>query len=248
MTFSCLFKLMHLSLILKEAIGPRDLRLKLQKKEEKQRPGIRDLREKLSGVVQSQLQKAEPAPAPIRPKPASEITKPVRYDPAVGAKQAVPKPASSKETLKQVWSISLTVSSSMSVSLVCAHACLCTCMPTCICRVWMCCVCVWERESGARMFNSCRRITISIAVNLVTIVIYRRSTEIDTVNFVFCFGLFSFYYLLFIVDRCGISWHWIYLMMVFIKSIHIRLKLKGFLVCCCLVGLQHYSSNIMQFD
>lgn len=81
-------------------VGPRDLRLKLQKKEEKQKSGVRDLREKLSGV-QSRLQKAERAPALIRPKPASEIAKPVRYDPAVGAKQAAPQPASSKETLKQ---------------------------------------------------------------------------------------------------------------------------------------------------
>lgn len=81
-------------------IGPRDLRLKLQKKEGKQNSGVRDLREKLSGV-QSRLQKAEPVPAPTRPKPASQITKPVRYDPAVGAKQALPQPASSKEMLKQ---------------------------------------------------------------------------------------------------------------------------------------------------
>jgi hypothetical protein len=87
---------------LNEAIGPRDLRLKLQRKEENQKPGVRDLREKLSGVVQLQHQKAEPAPAPVRPKPASEFTKPGRYDPIVGAKQAVPKPAASKETVKQV--------------------------------------------------------------------------------------------------------------------------------------------------
>jgi hypothetical protein len=94
---------------LNEAIGPRDLRLKLQRKEVKQKPGVRDLREKLSGVVQSQQKNVEPAPAPIRPKPASEVTKPAsrvtqpgRSDPAVGARQAVPKPASSKETVKQV--------------------------------------------------------------------------------------------------------------------------------------------------
>ncbi|KAJ3708818.1 hypothetical protein LUZ61_012523 [Rhynchospora tenuis] len=84
-----------------KAIGPRDLRLKLQKKEEKQTSGVRDLREKLSGVATSRPQKAEPAAAPIRPKPVSEITKPARYNPAVEATQAVPKPASSKEPLKQ---------------------------------------------------------------------------------------------------------------------------------------------------
>ncbi|KAJ4748749.1 SAM domain protein [Rhynchospora pubera] len=82
-------------------IGPRDLRLKLQKKEEKQTSGVRDLREKLSGVVPPRPQKAEPAAVLIRPKPVSEITKPARYNPAVEATQAVPKPASSKEPLKQ---------------------------------------------------------------------------------------------------------------------------------------------------
>lgn len=113
--------------ILNEDIGPRDLRLKLQKKEEKQKYGVRDLREKLSGV-QSRLQKAEPVPAPTRPKPASQITKPVRYDPAVGAKQALPLPAASKETLKQVWSIIISPSSlplSLSSMLMCVLVCTC---------------------------------------------------------------------------------------------------------------------------
>ncbi|PIN26180.1 RNA-binding protein Bicaudal-C [Handroanthus impetiginosus] len=66
-------------------IGVKDLRLKLQRKSIEQATqsvrgsvsgGARDLREKLSGTLYSRP--VESKPPPVRPKPASEVSKPSR--------------------------------------------------------------------------------------------------------------------------------------------------------------------------
>ncbi|KAJ3683277.1 hypothetical protein LUZ60_013504 [Juncus effusus] len=83
-----------------KSVGPRDLRLKLQRKDQKQRT-ITDLREKLSGFIQPQPVKTRPAPVKTQPvirpaKPVSEIVKP-----GSEAKRVVKASSSSKDVSKQ---------------------------------------------------------------------------------------------------------------------------------------------------
>lgn len=73
-------------------VGPRDLRLKLQRKSINQGRGpmsgaTGDLREKLSGILYSRT--VESKPPPVRPKPAPEASKPPRK--SVVAKAPAPK-------------------------------------------------------------------------------------------------------------------------------------------------------------
>jgi len=101
-------------------VGSRDLRLKLQKKASQQsyqggrESGVRDLREKLSGTVNSRpanvnQSKAKAAPAPAAPAPAAlESAKPVRKsapstEATVADTKKVSAPASSsKKSQKMV--------------------------------------------------------------------------------------------------------------------------------------------------
>lgn len=91
-------------------IGASDLRLKLQKKSIQQATqsvrgslpgGVRDLREKLSGTIYSQAMDTDPP----KPKPASEVSRPVRKSviaeaPVASEKQAAATSVSKKKNQK----------------------------------------------------------------------------------------------------------------------------------------------------
>ncbi|XP_072962509.1 uncharacterized protein [Typha angustifolia] len=87
-----------------KSIGPRDLRLKLQRKGSQQvnsggrARGVRDLREKLSGTMHTQ----PPSKDITKAKSASQVAKPLRYDPPIEApiveSKKISKPTSSKKS------------------------------------------------------------------------------------------------------------------------------------------------------
>ncbi|KAL6497878.1 hypothetical protein OROHE_026905 [Orobanche hederae] len=90
------------SQILNGRVGVRDLRSKLQRKSIEQATqsvrgsvfgGSRDLREKLSGTLNSHL--AESKTPPVRPKPAPEVSKPTRKSVIAQAPVSETKVASS---------------------------------------------------------------------------------------------------------------------------------------------------------
>ncbi|XP_020112169.1 ankyrin repeat and SAM domain-containing protein 6-like isoform X1 [Ananas comosus] len=91
-----------------KSIGPRDLRLKLQKKGSQQSSisvrdsGVRDLREKLSGIMHSQPPSRD---IPSKTKSEPEVAKLSRYEPPIDAPapetKKISKPTSSKKTSQQ---------------------------------------------------------------------------------------------------------------------------------------------------